>query len=207
MLCYHPVHRYYFLPKGRKDTHESLTDAAQREGFEESGYRNRLLPVPIVHRQPSAHVVGNSVGLETEEETLLEREEWATEAIWCQMMPVQRRAQYLLFWYVAETVPEDVERAMAEEEKSEGVGYRAPRAFEPGMTLRRRVEMEGRGYEPVRHEGTGVDEEEALYESSLVGIDEAIQKLGRGSVSADVVRRGWEAVCRRWSMEGNAQAG
>ena len=152
-------------------------------------------------------MVGNSVGMETEGGTHLGREEWATEAIWCQMMLVQKWAQYMLFWYVAETVPEDVERAMTEAEKSEGVGYRAPRAAEPGMTLRRGVEMEGRGYEPVRHEGTGVDEEEALYESSLVGIDEAIQKLGRGSVSADVVRRGWEAVCRRWSMEENSQAG
>lgn len=206
MLCYHPLHHYYFLPKGRKDTHESLAEAAQREGFEESGYRNRLLPVPMVHLQPSAHGLENAVGKQTEKDTHLGKEEWTTEAIWCQMMPVSKRAQYLLFWYVAETVPEDVERAMTKAEEREGMGYRAPPAFELGMTLRKRFQMEEKGYEPVRHEGTGVDEEEALYESSLVGIDEAIEKLGRGSVSADVVRRGWEAVCRRCSMEENGQA-
>jgi hypothetical protein len=55
-------------------------------------------------------------------------------------------------------------------------------------------------YEPQRHEGTGVDEEELGYESALMSVDEAIEVLG-GSMSADVVKRAWEAVCLRRSME------
>ena len=56
-------------------------------------------------------------------------------------------------------------------------------------------------YEPVRHEGTGVDEEERMYSAELVGWETAVEKLG-GGVMADVVRRGWERVERRMEMEG-----
>jgi hypothetical protein len=55
-------------------------------------------------------------------------------------------------------------------------------------------------YEPVCHEGTGVDKEEALYRSSLVPINEALRKL-RGTVMTDVVRVAWEAVQVRMQME------
>lgn len=55
-------------------------------------------------------------------------------------------------------------------------------------------------YEPLKHEGTGVDEEEALYESCLLSIEEARRKL-RGSVMEDVVRRGWDAVKLRMEIE------
>lgn len=55
-------------------------------------------------------------------------------------------------------------------------------------------------YEPPKHEGTGVDEEEALYESCLLSIEEARRKL-RGSVMEDVVRRGWDAVKLRLEIE------
>ncbi len=51
-MCYHTRDKYWFLPKGRKNANESVTAAAEREGFEESGYRNRLLPLPFKHRAP-----------------------------------------------------------------------------------------------------------------------------------------------------------
>ena len=70
--------------------------------------------------------------------------------------------------------------------------------------MKKRIEMESEGedkaYKPVRHENTGVNEDEALYESYLIPIEEAIQKLGK-SISADVVRRGWEAIELRRQME------
>jgi len=50
VLCYHTKHEFWFLPKGRRDTGEDSRQGAEREGFEESGYRNRLLPLPIPHR-------------------------------------------------------------------------------------------------------------------------------------------------------------
>ena len=80
------------------------------------------------------------------------------------------------------------------------MAYQYPPRFNAGMTLKQRVELEREGYEPVRHEGTGVDSEEALYESYLLPIDEAIEKLGR-SVMADVVRKGWEGICTRRKLE------
>lgn len=60
--------------------------------------------------------------------------------------------------------------------------------------------MEPKGWEPVRHENTGVDAEEALYLSYLVPVAEAREKL-RGSIMADVVRKGWEGICERLKME------
>ncbi|KAK4508012.1 hypothetical protein PRZ48_001747 [Zasmidium cellare] len=176
VLCYHTRDKYWFLPKGRKNAGEDICRAAEREGFEESGFRNRLLPLPMRHRQT-------------------EGGEYATEAVWVQAMPVSRRSEYLLFWYVAETVPE----------MEDGV---APRAFPREGTLRRRIEEDvvvgedgKRGiYEPVRHEGTGVDEEEALYTSRLMSVEEACGRL-RGSVMEDVVRRGWEGIQERLRME------
>lgn len=35
VVCYHPVHKYWFLPKGRRDVNEETGVAAEREGFEE----------------------------------------------------------------------------------------------------------------------------------------------------------------------------
>ena len=81
------------------------------------------------------------------------------------------------------------------------MAYQYPPRFEANMTLKERVEMD-EGYEPIRHENTGVNAEEALYESYLMPVNEAIEKLGRG-VSADVVRKGWEAIQLRQRMEGS----
>ena len=61
--------------------------------------------------------------------------------------------------------------------------------------------MEPEGYEPVHHEGTGVDEEEQEYESFLLPIEEAVIKLGRKGVMADVVLKGWKGIQDRLAME------
>lgn len=79
------------------------------------------------------------------------------------------------------------------------MAYQYPPKFEADTTLKERMSME-EGYEPIRHENTGVNDEEALYESYLLPVHEAIDKLGRG-VSADVVRKGWEAIQLRQKME------
>ena len=79
------------------------------------------------------------------------------------------------------------------------MAYQYPPRFEANMTFKERVEMD-EGYEPIRHENTGVNAEEQLYESYLIPVDEAIVKLG-GRVSSDVVRKGWEAIQLRQKME------
>jgi len=43
----------YFLPKGRKDVGESLSEAALREGYEESGYKCTLLPLNVPTHAPA----------------------------------------------------------------------------------------------------------------------------------------------------------
>jgi hypothetical protein len=115
------------------------------------------------------------------------------------MMPVAREYQYLLFWYAAETVSESDEEAL---NAVASEGFVKPEAFPEDMTLKEREKLdmrEGRIYEPKRHEGTGVDEDEAFYVGMLVGVDEAMRLLG--GTSADVVRRAWEGVCLRRKLE------
>ena len=80
------------------------------------------------------------------------------------------------------------------------MAYQYPPKLNPEMALKERIGMEGEGYEPIRHENTGVNAEEALYESYLMPVEEAIEKLGRG-ISADVVRKGWEAIQLRHEMD------
>lgn len=196
VLCYHSKDRYHFLPKGRKDVNEAPTRGAEREGYEESGYRNRLLPIPLPHRQPQPHHDEPSVD-----------HSYATEAIWVQLAPVTRSAQYLLFWYVAETIPPSMEVELNTRATKSGGLYESPPLFERGLTIKQRIEMEQIDYEPVRHENTGVDEDEALYLSSLVPIDEAISKLDPRSISADVVRKGWQAILKRREKEESLENG
>ena len=107
----------------------------------------------------------------------------------------------MLYWYIAETLPPALE---IELETAAGGVYKSPPPYPAGLSLKDRVQMEPEGYEPLHHEGTGVDEEEQMYESELVDVDEAMRRLGRGSVQADVVRRGWEGIRDRWAMEGAA---
>jgi len=80
------------------------------------------------------------------------------------------------------------------------MAFQYPLKCETETTLKERTETEEEGYEPVKHENTGVDEEEALYESYLMPVREAVEKLGR-SVQADVVRKGWEAIQLRRQLE------
>jgi hypothetical protein len=107
--------------------------------------------------------------------------------------------QYVLYWYIAETLPPDLEEQL---ETEAGGAYKPPPPYPHDLTLRERVKLEPEGYEPRHHEGTGVDEEEATYESHLVSVEEAVSKLGgRGSVLADVVLRGWKGLQDRFAME------
>ena len=122
-----------------------------------------------------------------------------TEPVWTQLVPVTKKTQYILFWYIAETVPPSLELSLSAQEREQGMAYQYPPKFETNVTLKERIEME-KDYEPIRHPNTGVNDDEALYESYLMTVDEAISKLGKG-VSADVVRRGWEAIELRQNME------
>lgn len=198
--------KYYFLPKGRRDAGEDSRTGAEREGYEEvsltlkeheranadntlqSGYRNRLLPLPTKHRQPLAHPRVANPSL-------------TAEPVWMQMMPLGYHSkQYVLYWYIAETLPPAAEMEL-EIEMEVGAAYRPPPAYPCDLTLRARLELEPKGYEPLHHEGTGVDEEELTYESHLVSVEEAVKKLGRNGVMADVVMKGWKGIQDRFAME------
>lgn len=48
-----------------------------------------------------------------------------------------------------------------------------------------------------------MDADEALYESILLPVENAMEKLKENSVSADVVRKGWAAISLRRKMEDN----
>ena len=120
------------------------------------------------------------------------------------MVPQSHRSQYLLFWYIAETVPPDVEENLNAAEKqattTHGAPYQYPPKYPMDLKLKDRIAMEFKGYEPVRHTGMAADEDEATYQSHLLPIDEAISKLG-SRTQADVVRRGWAAIQQRMRME------
>ncbi|KAL8896564.1 MAG: hypothetical protein Q9207_007651 [Kuettlingeria erythrocarpa] len=206
VVCYHSTERYWFLPKGRRDAGEDSGTGAEREGFEEviklpstrlsiikliqlqSGYRNRLLPIPLHHRQPKAH------------NPSVPATPFVTEPVWTQLMPIARSSQYILFWYIAETLPPDAEVQLSQRSRNKDGAYQMPPPFPRDTTLKDRVTLEQEGYEPVRHPNTGVNEEEALYESYLLPVEEAVHKL-RGTVMADVVRKGWEGICARKVVE------
>lgn len=53
-MCFlhHKTKDEWLLPKGRQDLGESLSDAAVRETFEETGYGCELLPVTMITRAP-----------------------------------------------------------------------------------------------------------------------------------------------------------
>lgn len=76
-----PVGYCRFLPKGRKNANETLTAAAEREAFEEAGYRNRVLPLPMQHRQPDPDTG---------------HEKFVSEPLWTQLLPLSSRSQYIL---------------------------------------------------------------------------------------------------------------
>ena len=158
--------------------------------MQQSGYRNRLLPLPIPTHQPKAHNPSQSSEASSP---------FVTEPVWTQLVPASKKVQYMLFWYIAETVPPGLEVSLSAQEKEQGMAYQYPPKFEANMTLKERIKMD-EGYEPVKHDNTGVDAEEALYKSYLMPVEEAMERLGRG-ISADVVRKGWEAIQLRHKME------
>lgn len=155
----------------------------------QSGYRNRLLPIPLRHRQPKPH--NPSVPTPSA---------FVIEPVWTKLVPQSPTIQYILFWYIAETVPPNLEASLHAQTAAQGNAYQYPPKYPADLTLAERIKLEPEGYEPIRHENTGVDDEEALYESYLLPVEGALRKLGRG-VSADVVRRGWAAICLRREME------
>ena len=197
VVCYHSRDKYWFLPKGRRNASETTGRAAEREGFEESGYHNRLLPLPTTHRQPDPDEG---------------HEKFVTEPIWTQLLPLTATSQYMLFWYIAETVPPGIEDSYSKPEtgasRTVSQAYRPPPVFPKDTALKVRVTEDiiigedgrRRVYEPVRNPGTGVDEEELLYRSFLLPVPEAKKNL-KGSVMEDVVRRGWEGIQQRMVME------
>jgi hypothetical protein len=119
------------------------------------------------------------------------------EPVWMQLVPLGAR-QYVLYWYIAETLPPDLEREL---ETEVGAAYKPPPSFPKNLTLRDRIKLEPEGYEPLHHENTGVDEEEQTYESYLVSVQEAVKMLGKNSVMADVVLRGWKGIQDRLAIE------
>ncbi|MCJ1398157.1 hypothetical protein MMC11_001354 [Xylographa trunciseda] len=195
VVCWHSADRYWFLPKGRRDAGEGTNAGAEREGFEESGYRNRLLPLPLLTRQPRPHNVAEA-----------ERSPFVTDPVLMQLAPVRRGCQYVLFWYIAETVPPEVEASL-NERMEEGATvenptpYQYPPKYPEGLTLEERLAMEKGGYEPVHHKNTAVDSEEALYESYLLPVEEAIYRLRRMPLQDEIVRSGWNAICARYEHE------
>ena len=198
VVCFHSRDKYWFLPKGRRNANETTGRAAEREGLEESGFRNRLLPLPMRHRQPDPDE-GHQA--------------FVTEPIWTQLLPLSASSQYMLFWYAAETVTPGVELSYNCAQihgnlDPESRDYEEPPAFPGNMTLKQRIAQDTiagkdgkqKVYEPTWHSGTGVDEEESWYRSFLLPIADARKKL-KGSVMEDVVKRGWEGIQLRMEME------
>lgn len=155
----------------------------------QSGYRNRLLPLPIKHRQPQAHSRLSDVVL-------------TTEPVWMQLFPIFPTShppkQYIVFWHIAETLPPDLDKEL---ETKAGEAYQPPPPFPQDLTLQERIDMEPKVYEPIHHEGTGVDADERSYTSHLLPIDEAVEKLSKHAVQADVVLKGWAAIQARFTAE------
>lgn len=89
----------------------------------------------------------------------------------------------------------------AQQSSMAGAVYKYPPPYPRELKLRNRVAMEPEGWTPRRHNGTGVSAEEALYESALVPVEEALEKLEQIPYMQFVVRAGWEAIVLRMKME------
>lgn len=142
------------------------------------------------HRQPQPHNASSG-----------RTPDFVCEPVWTQLIPQSRSVQYILFWYISETVPPEIEASMRTSAGTDPVPYQQPPRFPAGMTLADRIALEPDGYEPIKHEHTAANTEETFYESHLLPIEEALHALGTESVSADVVRRGWAAILLRREME------
>lgn len=118
------------------------------------------------------------------------------------MLPVGRNLQYILCWYAAETLPPSTERAAniaslgregGDAELVATKTFAVPEGWPQGLTIRERIDMDGERYEPVKHEGTGVNEEEERYVAELVDVEVARRRL-RGTVMEMVVRDAWDII-------------
>lgn len=137
--------------------------------------------------------------------------------------PVGREGrQYILHWYIAETVPPLVEDALNEAMAAAATPenptpYQVPPLYPSGLTLEERVKIDKQWtpktssvgadtttmygcYKPKRHENTGVNEDEDLYLSALVPIQYALGRL-EGSGMDWVVRTGWQLIRERAALE------
>jgi hypothetical protein len=123
---------------------------------------------------------------------------FVAEPVWTSLLPMSRGIQYLLHWFIAETLPPDVEQTIGPPPVSRE--YQQPPPYPSDLSLIERVTSEPADYEPPRYENTGVDSEEALYSSRLMPVREAISKL-RGSSMANVVNTGWERIQARLMAE------
>ncbi len=140
--------------------------------------------MPIEHRQPQAaaeDAISNVI-----------------EPVWTSLLANSRRTQYLLHWYIAETLPPEDEARIGPPPPSRK--YQEPPAYPAELSLRGRIGMESDDYEPTRYPNTGVDSEEALYTSELLPVQEAIARLGKNSM-ADVVATGWDRIQARLRHE------
>ena len=160
------------------------------------------------HLQPEPHFPGSGSGTH---HTVSKCTPYTTEPVWTQMIRQTSKIQYLLFWYIAETLPTDIELLMNEQTEarstpSSPTPYQIPPRFPPDLLLAERIRLPGEDKDPHHHENTGVDSDEALYESHLLPIEEALKVL-KGTIAETVVRSGWQGICLRHEMELAERAG
>ena len=198
VVCYDTRERYYFLPKGRRDEGEEGRVGAEREGWEESGYRNRLLPLPVKHRQPRAYT------------SIQDRPTNVIEPVLTELLPLPREKMYLVHWYIAETLPPKEEEALNQRMSETGNDaverpYVIPPPYPSTMSFKERIELDtcddGKTYEPTKHLNTGVDTDEAFFTSQLMSVEEACREL-RTRSEVKVVQLGWEYIQERWKRDG-----
>ena len=85
--------------------------------------------------------------------------------------------------------------------------YINPPPYPKGLSIADRIEMDGSVYMPRHHPNTGVDDDERLYETHLLSVDDAIQRLSSSSrMLAEIVRAGWDAIRLRGEMEAQSRA-
>ena len=157
-----------------------------------SDVTSTVLPTFQRHRQPKGHNPSSNTSTV-----------FSIEPVWMQLVPVSRAAQYTLFWYIAETVSPADEALLHSQAEAQSMAYQVPPRYPANMPLAARIAQEPRGYQPVRHENTGVDAEEALYASYLLSIPDAVEKL-KGTIMADVIHRGWKGIQMRREIEEKA---
>ncbi|PSN68350.1 hypothetical protein BS50DRAFT_609977 [Corynespora cassiicola Philippines] len=123
------------------------------------------------------------------------------EPLWMRLVTIrQKTIQYAAFFYIAETLPPDLDEEPLESHAGRPL-FKAPPPYPDDLFLRDRVKMEPEGYEPKHHQNTGVNDEEQSYQSYLVPISRAVELLGKDDVRSHVILRGWEAIKARYTME------